>query len=71
MDALRETVDPGEIDALLAEAESILADELVLLPLIIHEQTGAAVWADEIEGVVVNPAQSTLWNAETWRRVQR
>jgi ABC-type transport system substrate-binding protein len=68
-DELRATVDHDEIDRLLAEAESILAGEMVLLPLIVHDLEGAAVWTDEIEGVVVNPGQGALWNVETWRRV--
>lgn len=68
VDALRETVDPAEIDRLLAEAERILASELVILPLITHQAAGAVVWGDEITGVTANPAQSELWAVETWRR---
>lgn len=69
VDELRATVDHAEVDRLLAEAEALLAEELVLLPLIVHEMDAAAVWVDEVEGVVVNPGRGALWNVESWRRV--
>ncbi|MCJ7724998.1 MAG: ABC transporter substrate-binding protein [Acidimicrobiia bacterium] len=68
VDELRETVDPAEIDRLLMEAESILASEVVLIPLLIHELSGAVVWTHRVTGISANPAQSELWDVERWHR---
>jgi ABC-type transport system substrate-binding protein len=68
VDELHETVDPVEIDRLLIEAEAILATQVVLIPLLIHQLSGAVVWTDQVAGVAANPAQSELWDVERWRR---
>ena len=68
IDELHETVDPAEIDRLLIEAEEILASQVVLIPLLIHQLSGAVVWTDQVTGVSANPAQSELWDVEWWRR---
>jgi len=67
VDEIRATIDPAEIDRLLLEAEGLLASQAVLLPLLVHERSGAAVWMDRVTGVTANPAQSELWDVETWR----
>ncbi|MCB2224254.1 MAG: hypothetical protein KQH83_08785 [Actinobacteria bacterium] len=67
VDELRRTIDPDEIDRLVAEAEELLAEQVVLLPLVVHEESGAVVWTDRVEGVGANPYQSELWDVETWR----
>jgi len=67
IDELRETIDPTEIDRLLIEAEGLLAAQAVLIPLVVHEQSGAAVWWNRVTGITANPAQSELWNVETWQ----
>jgi ABC-type transport system substrate-binding protein len=66
---LRATVDRAEAERLLVQAEALLADEVVVIPLVVHEEVGAAWWADEITGLRVNPAGGIAWNAEAWRRV--
>jgi ABC-type transport system substrate-binding protein len=66
IDDLRETIDPAEIDRLLVRAETLLAERMVLLPLIVHEQSGAVLWADQVSGITANPAQSELWDVENW-----
>ena len=67
VDALDEAVDPEVILALLIEAEQILADEVVLLPLIVSHLEGTAHWPERILGVEANPYQGVLWNVDTWR----
>lgn len=63
------TVDEDELTALIAEAEQILADEVVIIPLYARLSIGAA-WADEIGGYKHNPSQAGhVWNIEEWYRV--
>lgn len=67
VDALDRAIDPTEIQSLLIEAESILADEAVLLPLVLSDDEGIGYWPALVEGVAINPAQGPLWNVDTWR----
>jgi peptide/nickel transport system substrate-binding protein len=67
-DEANATVDEAELERLVAEGESILADNLVIIPLYARLVT-AAVWADEIGGFKHNPTQaSDTWNIEEWYR---
>ena len=66
--AMRSTVDNEEIAALVNEAEAILADQAVFLPLYGQPVT-AAIWTDELEGFILNPTVAGFtWNVEEWRR---
>ncbi|NNF62816.1 MAG: hypothetical protein HKN07_01030, partial [Acidimicrobiia bacterium] len=68
-DAMDATVDEEEIIALVQEAEQILADQVVIIPLFSRLTIGA-VWADKIGGYVFNPSQAGhTWNIERWYRV--
>ena len=67
-DEMNTTVDQDVIIPLIAEAEAILADQMVFLPLYTRLVT-AAVWGDEIGGFKHNPTSAGhLWNAEEWYR---
>jgi len=67
-DAMNATVDEGELTVLINEAENILADNLVLIPLYARLVT-AAVWADEVGNFKHNPSQASYaWNMEFWYR---
>lgn len=67
-DEMNATVDPEALVTLLNEAEQILADELVIIPLYARLVT-AAVWADEIGNFKHNPTQAShSWNMEMWYR---
>lgn len=67
-DAMNATVDPSELTTLINEAEQILADNLVIIPLYARLVT-AAVWEDEIGGFKHNPTQAShTWNMENWYR---
>ena len=67
-DAMNATVDEAELVALIHEAENILADNLVIIPLYARPVT-AAVWADEIGGFKHNPSRAGFtWNIEFWHR---
>jgi peptide/nickel transport system substrate-binding protein len=64
---LEATIDPTEIDGLLRQLENLLAEEMVILPLMTHDQVGVAWWPDEVEGPAVNQGQGVAWNLATWR----
>jgi ABC-type transport system substrate-binding protein len=67
-DAVNATVDEAELEALFAEGEAIIADNLVIMPLYARLTT-AAVWEDEVGGYKHNPTQATdTWNIEDWYR---
>ena len=67
-DGVNATVDDEELVALFEEAESILAENLVIYPLYQRLSTGA-VWEDEVAGYKHNPTQATdTWNIEFWYR---
>ena len=67
-DLMNETVDVNELEELIAEAEDILADQNVILPLYTRLVIGA-VWEDEIANFVMNPSQAGhTWNIEEWYR---
>ena len=68
-DAMNATVDEVELLSLINEAENILADNAVMIPLYARLDPGA-VWADEIGGFKHNPSQAGVtWNIEEWYRV--
>ncbi len=68
-DAMNLTVDEAELEALINEAESILADNVVIVPLYARLVT-AAVWGDEVAGFKHNPTSAShTWNLEHWYRV--
>ncbi|MCP3976206.1 MAG: hypothetical protein GY720_17120 [bacterium] len=68
-DALNSSVDQDVLVPLINEAENILADNVVLVPLYARLVT-AAVWGDEIAGFKHNPTQAShTWNMEQWYRV--
>jgi len=64
---LDQTADLAIVRELLVEAESILADQVVLLPLILSGDLGIAYWPDAVQGLRINPVQGPLWNVDTWR----
>lgn len=67
-DEMNATVDDAELLALINEAENILADNLVIIPLYARLVT-AAVWADEIGNFKHNPTNAShTWNIEYWYR---
>lgn len=68
VDEMNATVDEAELTALVQEAEKILADQVVIIPLWSRPTVGA-VWADEIGGYEFNTSQAGhTWNIEWWYR---
>jgi len=61
------TADIEEFMDLAAQAEEILADQVVIIPVLARNSVGA-VWADRIEGFVHSPWEFT-WNIEEWRLI--
>ncbi len=71
VDAMKRTVYDTELDGLLAQAESILADQVVIIPLF-SRLVASAVWADELGGFEMNiTTAGHTWNIEEWYRVDR
>ncbi len=62
-------MDEDELVAVINEAEQLLADQVVIIPLYARLDPGA-VWADEVAGYKHNPSGSgDTWNIELWYRV--
>lgn len=63
------TADPERFRELVAEAEGILADNVVLIPLFNRTQA-TGYWSTIATGVVPNASPATVtWNVERWQRV--
>jgi len=70
-DQMNLTVDRSELRDLVQEAEQILVDQLVLIPLY-QRPRAVAVRTDRIAGVQVNLAgQGDTWNVGSWYRADR
>ena len=68
-DLANTTVDEAEIVSYLNEMETILADQVVIIPLYQRLDPGA-VWADTVGGYKHNPSQAgDTWNMEFWYRM--
>jgi peptide/nickel transport system substrate-binding protein len=68
-DEMNATVDKDEIILMISEAENLLADQAVFIPLYQRLDPGA-IWADELGGYKHNPSQANdTWNMEEWYRV--
>ena len=68
VDLMKATVDEAALRELIAEAEEILADQVVIIPLFSRPAVGVA-WADEIGGYTFNPSDAGhTWNIESWYR---
>jgi peptide/nickel transport system substrate-binding protein len=70
-DLMNTTADVELLTEYVNEAERILADQVVIIPLYQRLDPGA-VWADEVGGFKHNPSQASVtWNLEQWYRVDR
>ncbi|MCL1594338.1 MAG: ABC transporter substrate-binding protein [Actinomycetia bacterium] len=62
------TVDPGRLEELISEAEAVLAENLVLIPLF-SRPSASAYWADAIGNLKHNTSSAGLtWNIDRWYR---
>ncbi len=68
-DELRGEIDPSAAETLMVEMEQILADEVVIIPLIVRDDVGAAWWADRVAGPRLNVYSGIAWNVASWRRL--
>ncbi len=66
VEMMRETPDHDKLSSLIREAEQLVADQAVFLPLY-AEPVSAVYWPDVIEGFVMNPATGFTWNIEHWK----
>ena len=67
-DEMNATLDADKLVELIHEAENILADSLVIIPLYAYP-IAAAVWEDEIGGFKHNATRAGYtWNIEFWHR---
>ncbi len=68
-DEMNATVDDAELLALFNEAETLIADNVVIIPLYARLVVGAA-WGDEVGNFKHNPTPyGHGWNQEFWYRV--
>jgi ABC-type transport system substrate-binding protein len=67
--SMDEAVDLDGLATLVSQAERILADEVVIIPLFARLWVGA-VWLDEVAGYRPNVHADT-WNIERWFRADR
>lgn len=68
-DELNSSVDVAVLEPLINEAENILADQVVLVPLYSRLDPGV-YWGDEVGGVKHNPSSAAItWNMEVWYRL--
>lgn len=66
IDEMDRTVDPDRLLELLAAAEEIIADQVVVLPLVTAGLTAVAHWPKVVSGVGVNPVDGAFWNIGEW-----
>ncbi len=68
-DEANQSVDESVLVPLVQEAEQILADNVVIIPLYARLSV-AASWADEVGGFKHNPTSAAhTWNIQDWYRV--
>jgi len=66
LERMRASADPAQIRDLARQAEELVADQVVLIPITARPVIGAA-WSIEIRGFRMNPtAAGPLWNVEYW-----
>ncbi|MBI5157134.1 MAG: hypothetical protein HZA58_03870 [Acidimicrobiia bacterium] len=70
VDELRVEIDPSAAEALMVEMEQILADEVVIIPLVVRDDTGVAWWSDRLDGPLLNAFGGIAWNVASWRRTR-
>ena len=68
LEEMRATVDRDRLLELAAEAEEILADQVVITPLATRG-TGVAWWGDAVAGVRHHPSRPPTWSLERWYRI--
>lgn len=65
LEEMRTTADRDRVLALAAEAEDILADQVVLIPLATRG-SALAWWGDSLAGPSRHPSRPATWNLERW-----
>jgi ABC-type transport system substrate-binding protein len=68
VDRIATETDPAELRRLVVEAEALLAEEVVLIPLVHRRMDAVAWWPDRIEGPIVHPRRPITWNMDAWIR---
>ena len=67
LEEMRGTVDRDRLALLAAQAEEILADQVVIIPLATRGK-GVAWWSGEVGGLRTHPSRPATWNVERWYR---
>ncbi len=71
LEEMRTTVDRTQLRVLIREAEELIAEEAIIIPLY-AEPVSAAHWPRSLEGFVMNPTPAGFtWNVETWMAPER
>ncbi len=68
LEQARTEFDPDRLAALLVEAESVLADNALIYPLVLRQSRNVIYWPDRIQGITPNRGGNWhTWNAAWWR----
>jgi len=68
LEQARTEFDRDRLAALLVEAESVLADNALIYPLVLRQSRNAIYWPDRIQGITPNRVGNWhTWNAAWWR----
>ena len=67
LDRLTSAAGSAERLPILEEAETLLANQAVLIPLIVSGHVGMASWPDQVVGVELSGRAGPLWNVDVWR----
>jgi len=68
LEEMRATAERDRLVDLAAEAEEILADQVVIIPLATRGNA-VAWWSDAVAGVRHHPARPATWNLDRWYRL--
>ena len=65
---MRDSVDHEQLTILIQQAEQLVADQALFLPLYAEPVT-AVFWPDRIDGFVMNAGTGFTWNIEVWQLI--
>jgi ABC-type transport system substrate-binding protein len=68
LEQARTEFEPDRLAELLQEAESVLADNALIYPLVLRQSRNVIYWPDRVQGITPNRAGNwNTWNAAWWR----
>ena len=68
VDSLQGEADPAEVERLVERAEEILADQVVIIPLVVDGRAGFAYRSGELAGPSLDAVGGVTWGIGSWTR---